>query len=165
MAVVLPSGTCCRPLSGRRGRSGSRSVVLNVGRCAAVRLPVRRDRWSLFWQSGTCCRRVVPVWRCRDRLPVVRTERRSSGRAAVRCRVVGVVGSFRVPSGSSGINAKVRRHVAPREAGQRGAGSSLRYFFKSSKKNSLDGTNLPSPNQKTSRTFTPKALHPNRTNG
>lgn len=37
--------------------------------------------------------------------------------------------------------------------------------FKKKKKNSLDGTNLPNQTKKTSRTFTPKALHPNRTNG
>jgi hypothetical protein len=53
----------------------------------------------------------------------------------------------------------------PTPSAQRGAGCSLDSIQKKKKKNGLDGTNLPSPNQKTSRTFTPKALHPNRTNG
>jgi hypothetical protein len=53
-------------------------------------------------------------------------------------------------------------HTHPQRPARRGVGK--RFDSKKRKKNSLDGTNLPSPNQKTSRTFTPKALHPNRTN-
>ena len=65
---------------------------------------------------------------------------------------------------ASCIFAASPRQPTPTPSAQRGAGCSLDSIQKKKKKNSLDGTNLPSPNQKTSRTFTPKALHPNRTN-
>lgn len=65
-------GTCCRPSSGRRGRSGSRAVVLNVGRCSGSRGRAAVPSFpsgvvGIVWHKckGTTARRTQARWAAR----------------------------------------------------------------------------------------------------